>query len=219
MTDRISVIVADDHPLFLDGVLGALAADGGFDVVGHAADAGGAVRLAREQLPDVALLDVNMPGEGLQAARDIAVACPATKIVMLTVSEDEDTIMQAMKAGASGYALKGIPARELVSIVRSVAAGDVYIAPSLAWGMLQEMSKPRPGSPMDELTLREREVLELVADGLSNAEIGGRLGLAEKTIKHYMTNVLGKLQVSSRVEAAVLAYKAGLGARSKDGRP
>jgi DNA-binding NarL/FixJ family response regulator len=210
VTETIRVVVADDHPLFLDGVVGALATTAGIDVVGHASDARGAVALAREHLPDVAMLDVNMPGSGLEAARDIAAACPATKILMLTVSEDEDDIMAAMKAGAAGYALKGIPARELVQVVRSIAAGDVYIAPSLAWGMLREMSKPRPGSPLDDLSTREREVLELVAAGLSNAEIGGRLGLAEKTIKHYMTNVLSKLQVSSRVEAALLAYKEGL---------
>jgi DNA-binding NarL/FixJ family response regulator len=154
-----------------------------------------------------------MPGDGLQAAREIAAACPATRILMLTVSEDEDDIMAAMKAGASGYALKGIPARELVQVVRSIAQGEVYIAPALAWGMLREMTKPRQGTPLDELSTREREVLELVAAGLSNAEIGGRLGLAEKTIKHYMTNVLGKLQVSSRVEAALLAYKEGLTSR------
>ena len=127
--DRIRVIVADDHPLFLDGVVGALTAA---EDVDHAKDGPGALQLAREQLPDVAMLDVNMPGGGLQAARDIAAACPATRILMLTVSEDEDDILAAMKAGASGYALKGIPARELVNVVRSVAAGDVYVAPGLA---------------------------------------------------------------------------------------
>jgi two-component system nitrate/nitrite response regulator NarL len=209
--DRIRVIVADDHPLFLDGVVVALSATEDMEVVGHAKDGPGALRLAREQLPDVAMLDVNMAGGGLQAARDIAVACPATRIMMLTVSEDEDDIMAAMKAGASGYALKGIPARELVDVVRSIAAGDVYVAPGLAWGLLREMSKPRVGRPLDELSAREREVLELVAAGLSNAEIGASLGLAEKTIKHYMTNVLGKLHVSSRVEAALVGYRAGVG--------
>ena len=209
--DRIRVIVADDHPLFLDGVVVALSAAEDVEVVGHAKDGPAAVRLAREQLPDVAILDVNMPGGGLRAARDIAVACPATRIMMLTVSEDEDDIMAAMKAGASGYALKGIPARELVDVVRSIAAGDVYVAPGLAFGLLREMSKPRPGGPLDELSTREREVLELVAAGLSNAEIGASLGLAEKTIKHYMTNVLGKLHVGSRVEAALVGYRAGVG--------
>jgi two-component system, NarL family, nitrate/nitrite response regulator NarL len=205
------VVVADDHPLFLEGVVAALQATDGIQVVAYTGDGREAVRLAREQLPDLVLLDVNMPGGGLAAARDIAAASPSTKIVMLTVSEDEDDILAAMKAGASGYVLKGIVSRDLIKVLRSVAAGDVYIAPSLAFGMLRELSRPRAGSPVDALSTREREVLELVAEGLSNAEIGARLSLAEKTIKHYMTNVLAKLQVNSRVEAALMAYKAGLG--------
>jgi DNA-binding NarL/FixJ family response regulator len=216
--ERIRVVVADDHPMFLDGLTAALRATEDIEVVGVAGDARGAVQSARDQLPDVALLDVNMPGDGLQAARDIAMACPATRIVMLTVSEDENDIMAAMTAGASGYALKGIPAREIVGIIRSVAAGEVYVAPSLAWAMLREMTRRRVGDRLDELSPREREVLELVAAGLSNAEVGARLGLAEKTIKHYMTNVLGKLQVGSRVEAAVLAHKANLAGRPKGPR-
>ena len=149
-----------------------------------------------------------MPGGGLTAAREIAAACPATRIVMLTVSEDEDDLLAAVKAGASGYVLKGAGAGELVSVIRSVNAGEVYVAPALAWGMLRELQTPRT-SPFDELTEREREVLELVAEGLSNQEVGDRLGLAEKTIKHYMTNILGKLQVRSRVEAALLVAREG----------
>jgi len=151
-----------------------------------------------------------MPGGGIAAARDITSACPATRVVMLTVSEDEDDLLAAMKAGASGYVLKGAGATELIGVIRSVHAGQVYVAPALAWGLLREMSKPRT-SPLDELTAREREVLELVASGLGNQEIGDRLGLAEKTIKHYMTNILGKLQVRSRVEAALLAAREGMG--------
>jgi two-component system nitrate/nitrite response regulator NarL len=210
------VIVADDHPLFLEGVVAALEATDGIHVLAHTGDGREAIRLAHEHLPDLVLLDVNMPGGGLNAAREIAAASPATKIVMLTVSEDEDDILAAMKAGASGYVLKGIASRDLVKVLRSVAAGDVYIAPSLAFGMLRELSRPRADSPVNTLSTREREVLELVADGLSNAEIGARLSLAEKTIKHYMTNVLAKLQVNSRVEAALLAYKAGLGGETQE---
>ena len=107
--------------------------------------------------------------------------------------------------------LKGVSARELASVVRSVSAGEVYVAPSLAFGLLREMSKPRSSDPLAELSSRERQVLELVANGLSNQEIGLKLGLAEKTIKHYMTNILTKLQVRSRVEAALLAARVGLG--------
>lgn len=210
MTGPIRVVVADDHPLFLDGLVAALRAAEDIDVVGQAGDAASAVRLARAHRPRVALLDVTMPGGGLVAAREMAEASPETRIVMLTASEDEDDILAAMKAGAAGYALKGMPARDLLAVVRSVAAGEAYIAPSLAWGMLREMTRPRPGRAVDGLSAREREVLEAVAEGLSNAEVGARLGLAEKTVKHYMTGVLAKLQVGSRVEAALVAQRAGL---------
>ena len=215
MSDSIRVMVADDHPLFLEGVITALRSSENVTVVGQATDAADAVRVAREQMPDIALLDISMPGGGLQAARDIATACPATKIVMLTVSEDEDDVLAALKAGASGYVLKGVSPRELITVIRTVCAGEVYVAPAQASRMLRELTRPRPASPLDELTAREREVLELVATGLGNQEIGLRLGLAEKTVKHYMTNILAKLQVRSRVEAALLAHKAGLGQQSE----
>jgi DNA-binding NarL/FixJ family response regulator len=211
VTEPIRVVVADDHPLFREGVITSLQSVPDIVVVGQAADADEALRVVREELPDVALLDVTMPGSGIDAARKIAVACPATRIVMLTVSEDEDDLLAAMKAGASGYVLKGVSARDLASVVRSVSSGDVYVAPSLAFGLLREMSSPRPSDPLAELSARERQVLELVASGLSNQEIGSKLGLAEKTIKHYMTNILTKLQVRSRVEAALLAARVGLG--------
>jgi DNA-binding NarL/FixJ family response regulator len=209
MTDRIRVVVADDHPMFRAGVVASLESADDIEVVEQASDAASAVAAARRHLPDVVLLDVAMPGGGLVAARDIATACPASRVVMLTVSEDEDDLLAAMKSGASGYVLKGAGATELIGVIRSVCAGEVYVAPALAWGLLREMSQPRRG-PFDELTPREREVLELVGAGLSNQEIGDRLSLSEKTIKHYMTNILGKLQVRSRVEAALLAYREGL---------
>jgi two-component system, NarL family, nitrate/nitrite response regulator NarL len=211
MSEAIRVVVADDHPLFREGVINSLRSMPDIVVVAQASDADEAVRLVREELPDLALLDVTMPGGGIEAARKIAAACPATRIVMLTVSEDEDDLLAAMKAGASGYVLKGVSARELAGVVRSVSAGEVYVAPSLAFGLLREMSKPRASDPLAELSGRERQVLELVANGLSNQEIGFKLGLAEKTIKHYMTNILTKLQVRSRVEAALLAARVGLG--------
>jgi DNA-binding NarL/FixJ family response regulator len=210
VTDAIRIVVADDHPMFRAGVVASLEAFEDLRVVGQGGSAAEALALAREHVPDIALVDIAMPGSGLNAARDITAACPATRVVMLTVSEDEDDILAAMKAGASGYVLKGAGATELAGILRSVHAGQVYVAPALAWGLLREMSTPRT-SPLDELTAREREVLELVASGLGNQEIGDRLGLAEKTIKHYMTNILGKLQVRSRVEAALLAAREGMG--------
>src|SRR5262249_41162187 len=193
------------------GGVTSLGSNPGVSGVGQAETAEEAVRLVREELPDLALLDITMPGGGIEAARKIASACPATRIVMLTVSEDEDDLLAAMKAGASGYVLKGVSARELAAVMRSGSAGEVYVAPSLAFGLLREMSKPRPSDPLADLSSRERQVLELVASGLSNQEIGLKLGLAEKTIKHYMTNILTKLQVRRRVEAAPLAAPRGLG--------
>jgi two-component system nitrate/nitrite response regulator NarL len=211
MTEPIRIVVADDHPMFLDGLVATLSADEGLAVVATVGDAEAAVRAVREHSPDIALLDVAMPGGGLEAARQIAASSPATRTVILTSSENEDDLMAAMKAGATGYVLKGVAGRELREILKTVHAGGTYMAPGLAYGAIRELTRPRIADPLAELTRREREVLELVASGLSNAEIGGRLGLAEKTVKHYMTNILGKLQVTSRVEAALLAYKSGLG--------
>ncbi len=208
MSEPIRVLIADDHPLFRDGVAHSLASEPDMTVVGQAANGEEALRLARDLLPDVLLLDIAMPGKGgLAAAAAIAAACPAAKIVMLTVSEHEDDLLAAFKAGARGYVLKGVSARELANVVRTVAAGEVYVSPALAAGMLVELAHGRPPDPLSELTEREREILRLVAEGLTNREIGERLHLAEKTVKHYMTNVLGKLHVRSRVEAALLAAR------------
>ena len=209
MNEVIRVVVADDHPMFRAGVVSSLAAHPDFEVVGEGSSADEALKLAEQLQPDVCLLDIAMPGGGLVAAREITGSLPQTKVVMLTVSEDEDDLLAAMKSGASGYVLKGAAGSELMNVLKTVNAGEVYVAPGLAWGLLREMSRPR-SAPRDELSTREREVLELVAAGLSNQEIGERLGLAEKTIKHYMTSILGKLRVRSRVEAALLAYREGI---------
>jgi DNA-binding NarL/FixJ family response regulator len=205
----IRILIADDHPLFREGVAHSLNNESDITVIGEAASGEEAVRLARDLLPDVALLDITMPGKGgIAAAAEIAIACPVTKIVMLTVSENEDDLLAAFKVGARGYLLKGVSARELANVIRSVAIGEVYVSPALAAGMLVDLTR-RPPDLIDELTEREREILQLVAEGLTNREIGERLHLAEKTVKHYMTNVLGKLHVRSRVEAALLAARRG----------
>jgi DNA-binding NarL/FixJ family response regulator len=217
VTDPIRILVVDDHPLFLDGLVATLSADDGLEIVGTAIDAASAVQAAGELQPDLALLDVAMPGGGIEAARRIGPTSPATRVVMLTSSENEDDLLAAMEAGAKGYILKGVAGRELRTILKSVYRGEVYVAPGLAYAMIKGLTRPRVEDPLAELTTREREVLELVAAGMSNAEIGGRLGLAEKTVKHYMTAILGKLDVGSRVEAALLAYKAGL--RPGDNEP
>ena len=210
MSEPIRILVADDHPLFREGVVHSLASEADFSIVGEAASGEEALRLARDLLPDVLLLDIAMPGwDGLLTAEKITTACPATKIVMVTVFEDEDKLLAAFKAGARGYVLKGVSARELATVVRAAAHGEVYVAPSLAAGILVALTRGRSADPLQELTEREQEILKLVGKGLTNREIGERLHLSEKTIKHYITNILEKLQVRSRVEAALLAARRG----------
>jgi DNA-binding NarL/FixJ family response regulator len=210
MSGEIRIIVADDHPLFLDGLAATLSADEELDVVGVARDAPAAVALATSTQPDVALLDIAMPGGGLDAARQIAIVSPSTRVVMLTSSEDNDDLVAAMNAGSQGYVLKGIAGRELREILKSIHGGSRYVTPGLAYGAIRGLSRPPAHDPLSDLTARERDVLALVGGGLSNAQIGGRLGLAEKTVKHHMTAILGKLGAGSRVEAALIAFKAGM---------
>jgi two-component system nitrate/nitrite response regulator NarL len=205
MTEQIRVLVVDDHPLFRQGVVHSLGSDPKLQVVGETSSGEDALRLARELLPDVVLLDISMPGwSGLVTAEKINVACPATTIVMLTVSEDKDKLIAAFKAGARAYVLKGVSARELANVVQTAAAGEVYVSPSLAAEMLVSLTQGKAPDPLQELTERERNILGLIGSGLMNREIGERLFLSEKTIKHYVTNILQKLQVRSRVEAALL---------------
>lgn len=208
MGEPIRILVADDHPLFREGVVHSLAAEPDLAVIGQAASGEEALTLARELLPDVVLLDVAMPGwGGLVTAEKLATACPAIKVIMLTVVEDEDQLVAAFSAGARGYVLKGVSARELAAVVRGVDRGEVYVSPSLAAGILVALTHRRPADPLGELSERERDILELVGQGLTNREIGERVHLSEKTIKHYITNILQKLQVRSRVEAALLAAR------------
>ncbi len=220
MAETLQVAIVDDHPLFREGVAHTLQAQAGLEVVAEGASAADAIRIAGDCLPDVMLLDVSMPGGGLNAARTIAAQYPVVKVVMLTVSEDEDDVTAALRAGARAYVLKGVAARELVGILRSVAEGEVYVTPSLAASLLFELTGgggSHASSPLDVLTERERQILERVAAGDSNKEIGVQLHLSEKTVKHHMTNILQKLQVRNRVEAALLAQSDARGDRRSDG--
>ncbi|HXE48510.1 MAG TPA: response regulator transcription factor [Ramlibacter sp.] len=216
MAESIRILVADDHPLFREGVVHSLASEPDLAVVGQAASGEEALRMARDLLPDVVLLDIGMPGwGGIVTAEKITIACPAARIMMLTVMEDEDKLLASFKAGARAYVLKGVSAHDLARVVRSVAQGEVYVTPSLAAGILVTLSRGHaPQDPLGELTERESEILNLVVRGLTNREIGDRLHLSEKTIKHYITNILEKLHVRSRVEAAMLAVR---GARRDEG--
>jgi two-component system, NarL family, nitrate/nitrite response regulator NarL len=218
MKDGLRVVIADDHPLYRDGVARTLAERAAFQVLGVCGSADDAVLLAERHRPDLVLLDISMPGSGIEAARRIAALGTATKIVMLTVSERDEDVMEALKAGAHGYVLKGVGASELLDIVLTVASGGSFVSPTLAARLLQAMQKPdRRGGPsgdrLSSLARREEQILELVAKGLSNKEVARELDLQEKTVKHYMTSILQKLQVRNRVEAALLAREAGRGGR------
>jgi two-component system nitrate/nitrite response regulator NarL len=210
--DPIRTIVVDDHPLFRGGVTRTLA-EAGFEVLGEGGSAAEAVDLTALHMPDLILLDISMPGGGIAAAREVGSRFPAVRIVMLTVSEADDDVLSALEAGAHGYVLKGVGSQELVALLRDVHTGGSYVSPSLAARLLAAMQKgqrPSGSSPVADLTRREEEILRLVAKGHSNKEIGRALDLQEKTVKHYMTNILQKLQVRNRVEAAVLARNRGL---------
>lgn len=209
MADQLQIAIIDDHPLFREGVAHILANQPGFEVVAEGASAADAIAIAGQRLPDLMLLDVSMPGGGLNAVREISSAYPVIRVVMLTVSENEDDVTAALRAGARAYVLKGVAARELVRILKSVADGDVYVTPTLAASLLYELTGASKGSKatdlLDELTERERQILERVAGGDSNKEIATHLQISEKTVKHHMTNILQKLQVRNRVEAALMA--------------
>ncbi|MGO7550504.1 response regulator [Rhizobium leguminosarum] len=194
----ITMAIVDDHPLFREGVSRSLSEIEDFVVVGEGASADDATMLVAAQRPDVVLLDVSMPGGGIEAISEIVVRSPQTKVLMLTASEEVDPLVAALRRGAAGYVVKGIGSRGLAEAIRTVVGGSRYISPTMR-AKVEKSLFDRPAS----LTARETEVIELVAEGLSNKHIGRRLNLQEKTIKHHMTEILSKLGASNRTEAAI----------------
>jgi DNA-binding NarL/FixJ family response regulator len=198
----------DDHPLFREGVAHSLGREPDFEVLAEAASGNEAQTLAARLRPDLVILDLNMEGGGgIEAAAAISALLPDARILMLTVAENEDSLLAALKAGAHGYVLKGVPAGEFRSIARRVAGGEAYVTPTLAARMLAEFAKPRSPDALSQLSPKESAVLELLGRGLTNREIGERMHLAEKTVKHHMTNILQKLHVRSRTEAVLVALR------------
>jgi DNA-binding NarL/FixJ family response regulator len=211
MPEAIRILIVDDHPLFREGVARSLGEVADFEIIAQAESGEEAVELAHRLHPDIVLLDVTMAGMGgIAAAGKIATATPGVRILMLTVSENRENLMNALKAGAHGYVLKGVSAGELCTITRRVAGGEAYVTPTLAADMLTEFSQPHVVDTFSGLTPRETEILNLLSQGLTNREIGERLYLAEKTIKHYITSILQKLHVRSRTEAALIAIQQGI---------
>lgn len=214
MSDRTRVLVADDHELFRRGVIDALRASGDMVVEAECATGREALSLARLHLPDLVLLDLGLPDRsGLDLVGEIHRECPVSRIVVLTVNEDENALLRALREGASAYILKGIAADELIRALRAVVAGEGYVSPTLASHLLKELDPAEPRGPLDVLSQRERDVLAGLAAGETNREIATRLHLSEKTVKYYVTNVLIKLHVRNRVEAALMSQRAALRSR------
>ncbi|WP_370249242.1 response regulator [Nocardioides sp.] len=213
--EPIRVLVVDDQELFRRGLTMLLAVEAGLEVVGEASDGAAGAELAATTAPDVVLLDVRMPKKtGIEACLSIKEAVPTAKIIMLTVSDEEADLYEAVKSGASGYLLKDSSIEEVAQAIRVVADGQSLISPSMAIKLIDEfkqMSRPeRESGPALRLTERELDVLRLVAQGLSNKEIAARLFISENTVKNHVRNMLEKLQLHSRMEAVMYAVRENL---------
>ncbi|MGW5671077.1 response regulator [Micromonospora sp. NPDC003776] len=215
MADQpVRVIVADDHPIFRDGLAVLLGSVAGVEVIGTAATGGQAVELALSAQPDVVVMDVQMPGlNGIEATRRLAADAPAVGVLVLTMSEDDGTVFMAVRAGARGYLVKGAEQDEIVRAIRTVASGGAVFGATLARRIAEFFAAgPAAASaPFPELTAREREILELLAGGRSNTQIAQALYLSPKTVRNNVSNVFAKLRVADRAEAIVRAREAGLG--------
>lgn len=211
----IRVLVADDHPLFRDGVRALLNSISEAEIVGEAGSGEEAIAQAGALQPDVILMDIQMPGlNGIEATRQILGTNPHIGIMVLTMFDDDDSVFAAMRAGARGYILKGADQTEILHAIEAVARGEALFGPSIAKRLMNFFAGPRSNSPpqvFPELTGREREILNLIAQGYNNSEIAEQLVLSPKTVRNHISNIFNKLQVADRAQAIVLAREAGLG--------
>ncbi len=211
--DHPRVLLVDDHDLFRTGLVNLLG-DEGVDIVGEAPNGETALRLVRELAPDVVVMDLNMPGiSGVEATREIASVAPRTRVVVLTISADGADVLDAVMAGACGYLLKDSSVQQLVWGIRAAAAGESLISPQIAGKVLQLLRAQTVGAGADiqpDLSDREIEVLRLIANGKDNAEIAQELFISPKTVKNHISNILMKLQIDNRIQAAVYAVRSGL---------
>ena len=213
---RVRVLIVEDDALMRAGLRGVLDGDPAIEVVGEAGDGRDAVHRTRLLRPDIVLMDIRMPErDGIAATRDVLAAFPHVKVVILTTFEQDDYIFGAMSAGASGFLLKRTKPEELIAAIHTVAAGESLLSPSVTSRVIARMARqPAPDTTrdarLDELTPRERQVLELVARGLSNAEIAATLVIEESTVKTHTKRILAKLGIRDRVQAVIYAYEHGL---------
>jgi DNA-binding NarL/FixJ family response regulator len=216
--ERLRVLIADDHQLFRRGLRMVLEDEHDIEVVAEAGDGREAVELAREHAPDVVVLDVRMPVlSGIEAAREIRAEQPGTRILVLTISDDEDDLYEAIKAGANGYLLKEISIDEIGDAVRQIHAGQSLISPAMATKLLDEFAalvrkdeEPKEKVPAPRLTPREMEVLQHIAKGMNNRDIAEALFISENTVKNHVRNILEKLHLRSRMEAVIYAVRENL---------
>jgi DNA-binding NarL/FixJ family response regulator len=214
MEDTVRVLIADDHPLFREGMRGRLDRVTDVAVVGEAASGEEAVELAHKLEPDIILMDIKMPGlNGIEATREILRASPQIGVLVLTMFEDDDSVFAAMRAGAKGYLLKDSGGEGVVHAIRAVASGEAVFGPGVAERIMGFFSAPRraPQRAFPELTEREEEILSLVAQGKSNQEIARQLFVSLKTVRNHVSNILLKLQVADRAQAVIRARDAGMG--------
>jgi two-component system, NarL family, response regulator LiaR len=208
MSEKITVGLVDDHAIIRQGVRAFMEIQGDLLIVGEAGSGEEAIRLCQDHAPDVLLMDLVMPGmDGVEATRHVKGVSPRTQVIILTSYHDDEHILPAMRAGALSYLLKDVDPADLVKAIRKAARGEVVLHPRVA---AQVVHRPGAVNPLTELSEREMEVLRLIADGLSNTNISERLCISEKTVKSHVSNILSKLQLADRTQAAVFAWRQGV---------